>query len=156
LKEALKPALRTRPKSALDSELVPVADEVTYRESKDVDIFQLARLFERAGWHDRTRDLGRLARLVKGSTFVVSAWRGDSLVGFARAISDGVSNAYISTVAVLESEPQREILHELLHRLMKGHDDITFVLQAVPAFASFYRSEGFEPASEMYRRPRKA
>jgi hypothetical protein len=134
---------------------VPDASKVTYRDTRDVDIFQLAQLFERAGWHDRTRDLGQLARLVSGSTHVVSAWRGDRLVGFARAISDGVSNAYISTVAVLESEPQKEILHELIHRLMEGRDDITFVLQAVPALMSFYEEEGFEPAKDMVRRPRR-
>jgi hypothetical protein len=130
--------------------------DITYRDTKDVDIFQLARLFERAGWHDRTRDLGRLASLVSGSTYVVSAWRGDALVGFARAISDGVSNAYISTVAVLESENQKEVLHQLLCRLVDGRDGITFVLQAVPSLASFYKGEGFEPAREMVRRPRKS
>jgi hypothetical protein len=130
--------------------------DITYRDTKDVDIFQLARLFERAGWHDRTRDLGRLASLVSGSTYVVSAWRGDALVGFARAISDGVSNAYISTVAVLESENQKEVLHQLLRRLVDGRDGITFVLQAVPSLASFYKDEGFEPAPEMVRRPRKS
>jgi hypothetical protein len=135
---------------------VPEASEITYRDTKDVDIFQLARLFERAGWHDRTRDLGRLARLVSGSTHVVSAWRGDTLLGFARAISDGVSNAYISTVAVLDTEEQKDILHQLLHRLMDGKEDITFVLQAVPALASFYKDEGFEPAPEMVRRPRRS
>jgi hypothetical protein len=129
---------------------------ITYRDTKDVDLFQLARLFERAGWHHRTRDLGRLARLVTHSMYVVSAWRGDTLVGFARAISDGVSNAYISTVAVLEDEGQKEILHQLIRRLMDGRDEITFVLQAVPALASFYTEEGFEPAEEMYHRPRKS
>jgi hypothetical protein len=130
--------------------------EVTYRDTKDVDIFQLAKLFDRAGWHHRTKDLGQLARLVHNSTYVVSAWRGDDLVGFARAISDEISNAYISTVAVSEEDGRKEILHELLFRLMDGRDEITFVLQAVPALASFYGERGFEPAPEMFRRPRKA
>jgi Acetyltransferase (GNAT) domain len=129
--------------------------DITYRDTKDVDIFQLARLFERAGWHDRTRDLGRLASLVSGSTYVVSAWRGDALVGFARAISDGVSNAYISTVAVSEHNGGQEILRELLRRLMHGRDEITFVLQAQPALAGLYTEEGFEPAPNTYQRPRR-
>jgi hypothetical protein len=129
--------------------------EVTYRDTHDVDIFQLALLFDRAGWKHRTKDLGRLARLVNGSLYVVSAWRGDTLIGFARAISDGISNAYISTVAVLEDEQQKEVLRELIQRLMKGREEITFVLQSVPTLAEFYKGEGFEPAPDMIRRPRQ-
>ena len=129
---------------------------ITYRDTQDVDIFQLARLFEQAGWHHRTRDLGKLAQLVQGSTYVVSAWREDQLVGFARAISDGVSNAYISTVAVVEHETREEILRGLLRRLMQGRDEITFVLQAHPALVSFYADEGFEPAPHTYQRPRRS
>jgi len=136
----------------------PVKADATilYRDTKDVDIFQLAKLFDRAGWRHRTSDLGQLARLVQNSTYVVSAWRGDDLVGFARAISDEVSNAYISTVAVSDEDGRREILGELIRRLVQGRDEITFVLQAVPALAAFYKDQGFEPAPEMYRRPRKA
>jgi hypothetical protein len=129
---------------------------IVYRDTKDVDIFQLAKLFDRAGWHHRTSDLGRLARLVQNSTYVVSAWRHDELVGFARAISDDVSNAYISTVAVSDEDGKKEILGELIRRLVQGRDEITFVLQAVPALAVFYKEQGFEPAPEMFRRTRKA
>jgi hypothetical protein len=135
---------------------VPADDEIIYRDTGDVDIFQLARLFEQAGWHHRTKNLGRLARLVSGSAFIVSAWRSDRLIGFARAISDGVSDAYISTVAVEELEGQSEILRELLRRLMAGHDEIAFILQAPPALAAFYAEAGFEPAPNMFRRPRKS
>jgi len=132
------------------------AGELTYRDTPDVDIFQLARLFEQAGWHHRTKDLGKLALLVRGSAFVVSAWRTDHLVGFARAISDGVSNAYISTVAVAEHEAYAEILGELLRRLMAGRDEITFVLHAQPALVGLYAKEGFELAPNMYQRPRRS
>jgi predicted GNAT family N-acyltransferase len=132
------------------------AGDISYRDTQDVDIFQLARLFEQAGWHHRTHDLGQLARLVSGSTYVVSAWRKDLLVGFARAISDCVSNAYISTVAIAEHEGQKEILRELLRRLMQGRDEITFVLQAQPTLVDFFTEEGFEPAPHMYQRPRRS
>jgi hypothetical protein len=132
------------------------AGDITYRDTQDIDIFQLARLFEQAGWHHRTRDLGKLARLVSGSTYVVSAWRKDQLVGFARAISDRVSNAYISTVAVAEHDAHPDILRELLRRLMDGRDEITFVLQAQPRLASVYTEEGFELAPNTYQRPRRS
>ncbi len=132
------------------------ADEISYHDTQDVDIFQLARLLERAGWHERSRDTGRLAKIVSGSTFVVSAWHGDRLVGFARALSDGVSHAYIRDVAVLEDYRRRGIGRELLGRMVRGRDEITFVLHAPPDLEEFCAEGGFQLAPDMWRRPRKA
>lgn len=55
--------------------------------SDDIDVTQLARLFEDAGWAERAR---HLSDVVAGSRFVVTAWDECSLVGFGRAYSDGV------------------------------------------------------------------
>jgi ribosomal protein S18 acetylase RimI-like enzyme len=134
---------------------VSEAGEITYRGTPDVDIFQLAKLFEQAGWHHRTRDLGRLARVVSGSMFVVSAWDADRLVGFARAVSDGASDAQISTVCVAEEYRRKGIASELIRRLMKGHDDLAFVVHAPKDLASFCAKAGFKPAPNMFRRSRK-
>src|SRR5215469_5099296 len=74
---------------------------IVYREGHDVDLDQLATLFNSVGWQARAVDCARLRQQLVGAMFVVSAWKGGTLVGFARAISDGATNAYISTVAVL-------------------------------------------------------
>jgi ribosomal protein S18 acetylase RimI-like enzyme len=131
-------------------------DEISYHDTQDVDIFQLARLLEQAGWHNRSRDTGRLAKLVSGSTFIVSAWHGDRLVGFARAISDGVSHAYISDVAVLEDYRRRGIAREILRRIVLGRDEICFVLHARPDLEAFCTAAGFQVAPDVWRRPPKA
>ncbi len=130
--------------------------EITYRDTKDVDIFQLAKLFEQAGWHHRTQDLGRLARVVTGSAFVVSAWDADRLVGFARAISDGASDAHISTVAVADEYRRKGIGQELIRRLLEGRDDLAFIAHAPTELASFCAKAGFKPADSMFRRARKS
>jgi ribosomal protein S18 acetylase RimI-like enzyme len=131
-------------------------DEISYHDTHDVDIFQLARLLECVGWPDRSRDVGRLATLVRGSMFVASAWHGDRLVGFARAISDGVSHAYVTDVAVLEEYRRRGIARELLRRLLVGRDDVCFVSQAAPQIEESFAALGFQAASDMWRRPRRA
>jgi ribosomal protein S18 acetylase RimI-like enzyme len=130
--------------------------EITYRDTRDVDVFQLAKLFEQAGWHHRTRDLGRLARVVSGSTFVVSAWDEGQLVGFARAMSDGASDAHISTIAVLEPYRRRGIGRELLRRLVVGRDELAFIMHAPPELATFCTKVGFKPAPNMFRRSRRS
>ena len=129
---------------------------IVYRDDHDIDLDQLTVLFNSVGWERRTADRERLAQLVRGSMFVVSAWEGDRLVGFARAISDGATNAYISTVAVLPECQKRGIGREVIQRLLAGHDGIQFVLHSEHA-SPFYRhlNVGFEPIDNMLVRRRK-
>jgi ribosomal protein S18 acetylase RimI-like enzyme len=128
---------------------------IAYQEGHDVDIEQLAALFVSAGWHDRAADRARLRQQLLGAMFVVSAWEGDHLVGFARAISDGATNAYISTVAVLPEYRGRGIGRELIRRLTSGREGIVFVLHARPEVTAFYLKCGFQQADNMLRIPRK-
>jgi GNAT superfamily N-acetyltransferase len=130
---------------------------ITYRDDHDIDLDQLTVLFNSVGWERRTADRERLAQLVRGSMFVVSAWNGDRLVGFARAISDGATNAYINTVAVLPEYQKGGIGRELIQRLLAGHDGIQFILHANDNAYPFYLhlDVGFEPIANMLIRRRK-
>jgi ribosomal protein S18 acetylase RimI-like enzyme len=133
---------------------------IIYRtDHSAIDLAQLGALFTTAGWGWRAADPARLAALVEGSRFVTSAHDhalGDRLVGFARAISDGVTNAYVSTVAVLPEYRGKGIGAELVRLLLEGKDTIRFVLHAAPGVQGFYRKLGFEDASDMLRRDRRA
>ena len=130
---------------------------ITYRDTHDIDLDQLTTLFNSVGWERRTADRARLAQLVRGSMFVVSAWDGDRLVGFARAISDGATNAYISTEAVLPEYQKRGIGREVMQRLLAGHDGIQFILHANNNAYPFYLhlDIGFEPMDNILARRRK-
>jgi ribosomal protein S18 acetylase RimI-like enzyme len=130
---------------------------IDYRDTHEVDLDQLTVLFNAVGWERRTADRDRLARLVRGSLYVVSAWEGDRLVGFARAISDGATNAYISTVAVLPEYQKRGIGREVIQRLIADHDGIQFILHANDNAYPFYLhlEVGFEPIDHMLIRRRK-
>lgn len=130
---------------------------IAYRDTHEVDLDQLTVLFNAVGWQRRTTDRARLAQLVRGSTYVVSAWEGDRLVGFARAISDGAFNAYISTVAVLPDYQKRGIGRELVQCLIEGRDGIQFVLHANAGAYPFYLhlDLGFEPFEQVLMRPRR-
>jgi ribosomal protein S18 acetylase RimI-like enzyme len=128
---------------------------IVYREGHDVDLDQLTTLFNSVGWQARTVDRARLRQQLVGAMFVVSAWKEAILVGFARAISDGASNAYISTVAVLPAYQGEGIGRELMRRLTDGRRGIQFVLHAPPAVQEFYLKCGFEQAQDMLRIPRR-
>jgi ribosomal protein S18 acetylase RimI-like enzyme len=130
---------------------------ITYTDSHDIDLDQLSVLFNSVGWERRTADRSRLAQLVRGSMWVVSAWDGEKLVGFARAVSDGATNAYISTVAMLPEDQGQGLGREIMRRLIDEHDGIQFVLHANDNAYPFYLhlNLGFEPINNMLRRPRK-
>ena len=114
-------------------------------------------LFNAVGWQKRTADRERLAQLVRGALWIVSAWDGVRRAGFARAISDGAFNAYISTVAVLPDYQRRGIGREIVRRLIEGHGGIQFVLHANEAAYPFYLhlDLGFEPFENVLARRRK-
>jgi ribosomal protein S18 acetylase RimI-like enzyme len=129
---------------------------IDYRDGyPEADLAQLARLFDSVGWQHRTRDPERLAQMVRGSMYGVSAYEGEKLVGFARAISDGAFNAYVSTVAVLPDYQRRGIGREMMRRLLDGHDHVQFVLHARAEVHPFYVVCGFRPAPDMLRRDRR-
>ena len=130
---------------------------ILYRVTPEIDLDQLTTLFNSVGWERRTIDRDRLAQLVRGSMYVISAWDGDRLVGFARAISDGAFNAYLSTVAVLPEYQKRGIGRELISRLLEGRDHLQFVLHANESAYPFYLhlDLGFEPFENVLARRRK-
>jgi ribosomal protein S18 acetylase RimI-like enzyme len=125
-----------------------------YRDGPPVDPAQLSDLFAAVGF-TRPRDAAHMNAMVEGSRWVVSAWDGDRLVGFARCISDGVDNAYVSTVAVHPDHQRRGIGREMMRRLMDGREGIKFVLHTQPAARRLYESLGYVDATNMLVRERK-
>jgi GNAT superfamily N-acetyltransferase len=126
--------------------------EVVYRVGPEVDLDQLRELTHAAGWR-RPREV--LDEQVRGSRWVVSAWVGGRMVGFARAISDGVTNAYVSTVVVHAGHRRRGIGRALIERLVAQREGLRWVLHARPEVAAFYAKLGFEPAPDMLRLDRR-
>jgi ribosomal protein S18 acetylase RimI-like enzyme len=129
---------------------------IRYDGSHEVDLDQLAHLFVTAGWPHRAADPGKLALLVSRSLYVSSAHDGDKLVAFGRALSDGVSNGYISTVCVLPEYRGRGIGREVVRRLVEreGGNAIRWVLHAREELHPFYGLNGFVEATEMLWRDR--
>lgn len=64
-------------------------DEITYQLSKDVDAVELRAFYERQH-HETTESPEKLARMIERSFCLVTARRGEELIGVARGVSDGV------------------------------------------------------------------
>ncbi len=95
-------------------------------------------------------------RLVRDATRVVGAYAGGRQVGFARAFSDGVANAYLADVYVLPEHRGRGLGVELVREMIENGplNDVKWILHTSDAH-ELYRKFGFGAPSElvMERRP---
>jgi GNAT superfamily N-acetyltransferase len=121
----------------------------------DIDAVH-AFISEQSYWGiGRARDL--VARAVAGSTRVVGLYRGAEQVGFARAVSDRATVAYLADVYVLPEHRGRGLGLELVREIVDGSfPDVCWLLHTADA-QSLYARIGFidaqPPHPLMERRP---
>lgn len=130
---------------------------IKFREVTPDDYDQLRQFLSAQGWAERVRDFDRFRTMIEGSALTVLAVDESRIVGFARALCDGATNAYISTVAVAPDRRGQGIGRELVERLMSGDKDgrFTWVLRTRPDSAGFWSRLGFTPSSVAMERLRK-
>jgi GNAT superfamily N-acetyltransferase len=90
------------------------------RERIDVDAVH-AFISQESYW-GRGRPRARVERTIRGSTRVVGLYRGTEQVGFARAVSDGETVAYLADVYVLADFRGRGLGLELVREIVEGRD----------------------------------
>ena len=107
------------------------------------------------GWQHRVTDAEKFRALLDNSDRAVVAWDGDRVVGFARALCDGVSNGYVSMVAVAADRRREGIGRALVHHLIRDDSGITWVLRAGRGSEAFWRRLGFAPSTLAMERARE-
>lgn len=119
--------------------------------------FEPVRLFlGHNGWGHRTGTAEHFAQLLANSQHTAVAMKGSHIVGFARVISDGLSNGYLSMVVVCGQHRREGIGRALVEHVMGENRDITWMLRAGREGASaFFSSLGFEISTIAMERPRR-
>lgn len=121
---------------------------IRYTESLDgIGPEQLRGFF--VGWPSPPTPETHL-NILKGSSHVMLAIDGGSVVGFVNAISDGVLAAYLPLLEVLPSHQGRGIGRGLMTRMMERLESFYMVdLVCDEARKPFYESLGMKPAPAM-------
>ncbi len=105
-------------------------------------------LYKSGGWWKESYDKRLLDPMIKGSFAFAVALDGENrAVGMGRAISDGISDAYIQDVVVLPEYRGRGIGSEIITQLCKyckSRGLVWIGLIAEPGTVEFYRRIGFE------------
>ena len=127
------------------------------RSAAASDADTIHRLLCANGWAHRIAGAAHLGRLISASQQAVVALSADGeIVGFARAIGDGISNGYLSMVVVAEPLRRQGIGQALVRHILGSETGMTWVLRAGrPGAAEFFARLGFSPSSAAMERPRE-
>ena len=130
-------------------------NNITVRHLLPVEVEPARQFLGQNGWSHRTGSSDHFAQLIEKSQRTAVALSGEQIIGFARGITDGLSNGYLSMVVVDDQHRRAGVGRALVEHVMGDNPEITWVLRAGREGAeAFFASLGFETSVIAMERPR--
>ncbi|MDD5208002.1 MAG: GNAT family N-acetyltransferase [Elusimicrobiales bacterium] len=133
---------------------MPARARVKFIEAPDAATLRgIITIYRAHGWWKPGDKPALLKKIIKGSHCFAVAETADRIIGMGRAISDGVSDAYIQDMAVLDTERGSGAGSALLKAIMKRlkKDGVKWVgLIAQDNSEYFYRKAGFKTLAKAH------
>jgi ribosomal protein S18 acetylase RimI-like enzyme len=108
------------------------------------------------GWAHRVGDAAAFTHLIENTQRTAVAKVDGTIVGFARGLTDGRSNGYLSMVAVAPDHRRRGIGSALVEHVIGPDKGITWVLRAGREDATaFFARLGFVTSTQAMERVRE-
>lgn len=126
------------------------------RNVEPAEIEPIRQFLCATGWAHRVGNEEQFTALIAASQkTAVAIDSSDEIVGFARAITDGISNGYLSMVVVAPAYRLRGVGKSLVEHIMGSDAGITWVLRAGREGATeFFASLGFNVSTIAMERSR--
>lgn len=121
---------------------------LTYEE-RTILASDVIKLYHHAGWWEE-REEEDIEKMLKQDVSV-GVWNNQSLVGFARAVSDGIFRAYIEDVVVHCSYQKEGIGKKLVARLVEELSNIDVIsLFCEEEYIPFYERNAFRKSKSQF------
>lgn len=120
-------------------------------KADDLALSDVLALYDAVGWVAYTKHPDNLLRALKGSSTLVSARDGETLVGLARMLSDGASICYLQDILVLPSHHRRGIGRALAKRALEQYPHVrqkVLITDDESKQKAFYESLGYTYTEE--------
>lgn len=131
---------------------------IEYRPIQPQDYDAVREFLAALGWQQRVADAARFRKMIERADRTVVVFEKARVIGFGRALCDGVSNGYLSMLAVAEDKRRQGIGREIVRRLMAEDedDDVTWVLRAGRNSGAFWKKLNFTESTVAMERTRSS
>lgn len=125
--------------------------EVKYYTNNEISSTELMELYGQLGWTGYTAHPEKMAKILPGSLWYMSAYAGNKLVGLIRVVGDGCSVVYVQDILVREEYQRKGIGRQLMESMLaefRHIRQIVLITDATEKTRRFYESLGMSPVED--------